>query len=84
MRLQDRVANELLLPSGDTSIALIDTRDIAAVAAKLLLDGVEHGKAYTLTGGEVFLMARWPHGCLPSPTEQSSMLARRLKAKSSA
>jgi uncharacterized protein YbjT (DUF2867 family) len=44
--------NELLLPSGDAALALIDTRDIAAVAAKLLLDGVQHGKSYTLTGGE--------------------------------
>lgn len=44
--------NEILQPSGDARLALIDTRDIAAVAAKLLLGGVEHGKAFTLTGGE--------------------------------
>lgn len=44
--------NEIIMPSGDARIALIDTRDIAAVAAKLLLDGVETGMEYTLTGGE--------------------------------
>jgi uncharacterized protein YbjT (DUF2867 family) len=48
------VKNEVLMPSGDARLALIDTRDIAAVAAKLLLDGMEHGKTYTLTGGETF------------------------------
>lgn len=46
--------NEITLPSGDAHIALIDTRDIAAVAAKLLLDGVETGMEYTLTGSEAF------------------------------
>jgi uncharacterized protein YbjT (DUF2867 family) len=45
---------EVLLPSGDARLSLIDTRDIAAVAAKLLLNGVQHGKAYTLTGDEAF------------------------------
>jgi uncharacterized protein YbjT (DUF2867 family) len=49
--------NELLLPSGAAALALIDTRDIAAVAAKLLLDSVQHGKAYTLTGGEALTYA---------------------------
>lgn len=48
------IKNEVLQPSGDAQIALIDTRDIAAVAAKLLLNGVHHGKAYTLTGSEAF------------------------------
>ena len=46
--------NEIWMPSGDARIALIDTRDIAAVAAKLLLDGVESGMEYTLTGSEAF------------------------------
>lgn len=46
--------NEIWMPSGDARIALIDTRDIAAVAAKLLLDGVESGMDYTLTGSEAF------------------------------
>lgn len=49
--------NELRLPSGEARIALIDTRDIAAVAAKLLLEGVHPGKDYTLTGGEAFTYA---------------------------
>lgn len=44
--------NEIRLPSGDARIALIDTRDIAAVAAKLLVKGIDPAKAYTLTGGE--------------------------------
>jgi uncharacterized protein YbjT (DUF2867 family) len=44
--------NEILLPSAEARLALIDTRDIAAVAATLLLGGVQHGKAFTLTGGE--------------------------------
>jgi uncharacterized protein YbjT (DUF2867 family) len=46
--------NELLLPSGEARISLIDTRDIAAVAAVLLLDSAHAapGSAFTLTGGE--------------------------------
>lgn len=46
------VKNEILLPSGDACLSLIDTRDIAAVAVSLLRGGVRHGTAYTLTGGE--------------------------------
>ncbi|KPF69864.1 nucleoside-diphosphate sugar epimerase [beta proteobacterium AAP99] len=38
---------------GDAAQSLIDARDIAAVAAKILLNPAPHaGKAYTLTGGE--------------------------------
>ncbi|MCA0456078.1 MAG: SDR family oxidoreductase [Chloroflexi bacterium] len=49
--------NEIWMPSGTAHIALIDTRDIAAVAAKLLLDGVESGMEYTLTGSEALTYA---------------------------
>jgi len=49
---QINTQNELRLPSGEARLSLIDTRDIAAVAAKLLLKGGQSGKAYTLTGGE--------------------------------
>src|SRR5262249_8183161 len=45
---------EILLPSGNARLALIDTRDIAAVATQLLLHGVQPGQAYTLTGPEAF------------------------------
>ena len=74
MRLQDRVANELLLPSGDARIALIDMRDITAVAAKLRLNGVQHGEAFRY--GEV------ARGCLPSRTGQLPTSALRLRVKS--
>ncbi len=38
---------------GDAAQSLVDARDIAAVAAKLLQDPTAHaGKAYTITGGE--------------------------------
>jgi uncharacterized protein YbjT (DUF2867 family) len=39
--------------SADAQQSLVDVRDIAAVAAKVLLEGAAHaGKSYTLTGGE--------------------------------
>jgi uncharacterized protein YbjT (DUF2867 family) len=39
--------------SSDAAQSLIDVRDIAAVAAQILLNPAAHtGKAYTLTGGE--------------------------------
>lgn len=43
----------LYLPYGDTRQPLIDARDIAAVAARVLRSPAEHaGKVYDLTGGE--------------------------------
>ncbi|MEO3799458.1 NmrA family NAD(P)-binding protein [Nonomuraea sp. B1E8] len=39
-------------PFGDRLSALVHERDIAAVAAKVLVDGGHGGKAYTLTGPE--------------------------------
>lgn len=44
--------NEIFLPSDNHKFSFIDTRDIAAVAAKILLEGGHAGKAYTLMGGE--------------------------------
>jgi len=42
----------LFLPAGDVAVSFIDTRDIAAVAAKVLTDNGHERKFYTLTGGE--------------------------------
>jgi uncharacterized protein YbjT (DUF2867 family) len=38
------------LPHGQGSMSLVDARDVAAVAARALLDGGHAGNAYTLTG----------------------------------
>lgn len=47
---QDRV---LALPSGGAPISWVDTRDVAAVAVRALLDPAgHHGKVYTITGPE--------------------------------
>lgn len=40
-------------PAADAKTAFIDARDIAAVAAKALLDDAHAGKTYTLTGPEL-------------------------------
>src|SRR5690606_18880887 len=39
-------------PAGDASLPMIDTRDIAAVAAVVLTEAGHEGKRYTLTGQE--------------------------------
>lgn len=45
-------SGKLQAPSGDAAQSLVDTRDIAAVAARIVLAPQAHaGKAYTLTGG---------------------------------
>lgn len=44
-------------PAGDATTAFIDTRDIAAVAAKALLEPGHDGKTYTLTGPELLSRA---------------------------
>jgi uncharacterized protein YbjT (DUF2867 family) len=43
---------ELLVPAGDGRTAFIDTRDIAAVAARVLSEPGHAGQAYPLTGAE--------------------------------
>jgi uncharacterized protein YbjT (DUF2867 family) len=39
-------------PMGDAKISVIDTRDISAVAARVLVETGHEGKKYDLTGGE--------------------------------
>jgi uncharacterized protein YbjT (DUF2867 family) len=39
-------------PLGEAKVSPIDTRDIAAVAARVLVEGGHDGKCYDLTGGE--------------------------------
>jgi uncharacterized protein YbjT (DUF2867 family) len=39
-------------PLGDAKISVIDTRDISAVAARVLVESGHEGKCYDLTGGE--------------------------------
>lgn len=49
----DRDAGRVYSASGDGAIPLIDTRDIAAVAARILQEPDAHAaQTYTLTGGE--------------------------------
>lgn len=44
--------DELFIPAGQGRTAFVDTRDIAAVAAKTLTEAGHHNKAYALTGAE--------------------------------
>ncbi|HEY1024322.1 MAG TPA: SDR family oxidoreductase [Sphingobacteriaceae bacterium] len=53
-----RSQNAFYQPAGDGKINSIDTRDIAAVAAKALTENGHEGKAYTLTGPEPLSNAR--------------------------
>jgi uncharacterized protein YbjT (DUF2867 family) len=51
MHRQDLVDHaEVFVPAGRGHLALIDTRDVAAVAAAALLDGRHAGRIYELTG----------------------------------
>lgn len=43
---------KILLPAGQAKASFIDARDIASVAAALLLDGKHDGKAFDLTGAQ--------------------------------
>lgn len=46
-----QATNNIILPAGDAKVSFIDTRDIADVAAEVLLNPKAHNKkAYTLTG----------------------------------
>lgn len=47
-----KTANEIALPVGDGKAGFIDSRDISAVAAKLLTDDSRNGQEFTLTGPE--------------------------------
>jgi uncharacterized protein YbjT (DUF2867 family) len=42
----------VMMPSGEKRLSLIDTRDIAAVAVQVLVNGGHEGAEYTLTGSE--------------------------------
>ena len=44
--------NAFYAPMGDAKISVIDTRDISAVAARVLVESGHEGKRYELTGGE--------------------------------
>lgn len=50
--------NRIALPAGDAATSFIDTRDIGAVAAKLLLTDEHSGRAYNLTGPEALTHAQ--------------------------
>ncbi|PZD70483.1 NAD(P)H azoreductase [Acaryochloris thomasi RCC1774] len=48
--------NEIYLPFGDATVAMVDIRDIAAVVVKALIEPEHEGKAYTITGAEALTM----------------------------
>lgn len=48
--------NEIYLPFGNATVAMVDIRDIAAVAVKALMESGHEGKAYTITGAEALTM----------------------------
>jgi uncharacterized protein YbjT (DUF2867 family) len=48
--------DEIYLPFGDATVAMVDIRDIAAVAVKTLIESGHEGKAYTITGSEALTM----------------------------
>ncbi len=51
-------AGELPFPSGDAAVAWIDTRDIAAVAARALLDDGHAGQTYQISGPQALSLPR--------------------------
>jgi uncharacterized protein YbjT (DUF2867 family) len=48
-----RTQSAFYLPAHDSRYVMVDTRDVAAVAAKVLTEPGHAGKAYTLTGSDV-------------------------------
>lgn len=52
-----RSRNEIILPAGRMRLAFIDTRDVAEVAARLLVGAVPACKALELTGQELLSLA---------------------------
>jgi uncharacterized protein YbjT (DUF2867 family) len=48
-----RTQSDFYLPARDSRYVMVDTRDVAAVAAKVLTEPGHAGKAYTLTGTDV-------------------------------
>lgn len=54
----DRATGRIHAAAGDGALPFIDTRDVAAVAARVLADPEPHsGQTYTLTGGEALSYA---------------------------
>lgn len=49
---------QILVPGGDAQVSFIDTRDISAVAAKLLIDDSRNNRDFDLTGGEAVTHAQ--------------------------
>lgn len=69
---QVREHDELLMPAGHGRIALVDARDVAAVAAAALLDPRAHaGRAWTPTGPEALT-------CTEVAGRLSEVLGRRI------
>lgn len=46
------------LPAGDAKVSVVDTRDVAEVAARVLVDKGHDGKAYEITGPAAVSHAR--------------------------
>lgn len=57
---------------GDTPVSFVDARDIAAVAAHVLLEDVHQGQVYEVTGGEAL-----SHGDVAS--QLSTLLGKRVQ-----
>jgi uncharacterized protein YbjT (DUF2867 family) len=48
-----RAGRRIALPAGDAALSFVDARDVAAVAAAVLIEAAAHaGRGYTLTGPE--------------------------------
>lgn len=63
-----KTLNKILLPAGNGRTSFIDVRDIAAVAAKVLVQKGHENKAYALTGSEALTY-----------TEVAQLLTEELK-----
>jgi uncharacterized protein YbjT (DUF2867 family) len=52
MNFQATIAGQgaFYLPVGDSQVSVVDVRDVAAVAARLLVDNKHNGKTYSITG----------------------------------
>jgi uncharacterized protein YbjT (DUF2867 family) len=53
----------LFMPAADATVAAVDPRDVAAVAAAVLGQDGHEGRAYTVTGPEAVTRVRWRRGC---------------------
>jgi uncharacterized protein YbjT (DUF2867 family) len=62
----------LYAPAGDARIAMIDPRDVGAVAAAVLTDPAHDGRTYLLTGPEAITYQRVAHDLSGPPAARSS------------